>query len=178
MARFVRCPPVVFPLILAIGCGRAYVRNARPASDLSSYRKVILESVTVTSDEQHAGALRDNEEMTKFIREEVLAALRRDGRYQMIDSPAAADEGTLRLGIASHVHYGSRALRYVVGFGAGSGSVVSTLTGTTAGGEQKVRSQSESDLAMGAFGGSMKKVIRKNVTALLRNGSLLQRDED
>jgi hypothetical protein len=169
---------VAFVLVLAIGCGRAYVRNARPADDLSSYRKVAVESVTVTSVEQHAGALRDNEQMTAFVREEVITALRQDGRYQVIDSPELMDENTLKLRIDLNVRYGSRALRYLVGFGAGSGRVVSTLTATVASGEEKLRSLSESDLAMGAFGGSMKKVIRKNVRALLRNGTLLKTGED
>jgi hypothetical protein len=164
-------------LVLA-GCGRAHVRNATAADDLASYRKIFVEAVTVTSVEQHAGALRDNEEIAAFARAEIVDALRSDGRYEVIDSPDIVDDGTLRIRVESNVRYGSRALRYMVGFGAGSGRVVSTLTGTGAGGAEKVRSVSESDLAMGVFGGSMKKVVRKNVRVLLRSGALLRKAED
>lgn len=168
----------VLALIVALGCGRPHVRNLSAAADLPTYRRILVESVTVTSVEQHAGALKDNEQMAAVAREEAVVALRRDGRYQVIDAPDPSDQNTLRIRIDSNVRYGSRALRYMVGFGAGSGRVVSTLTGTVDGGEEKVRAVSESDLAVGAFGGNMRTVIRKNIRTLLRSSALLTKSED
>lgn len=176
-----RTPPVASLLLLVAvaGCGRAYVRTPPAATDLPRYRSVVLESVTVTSVEQHPAALRDNEEIAAYARQELLDALRRDGRYRVLDSPQEADAETLRLEVVSNVRYGSRALRYLVGFGAGSGRVESTLTGRgEPGGQEKLRAVSESDLAVGAFGGSMKKVVRKNIRALLRQSALLHAADD
>jgi len=51
-----------------------------------------------------------------------------------------------------------------VGFGAGAGSCIIRLTlkdSSTA--EVKYEVENESDLAIGAFGGSMEKLIKKNI---------------
>jgi hypothetical protein len=60
--------------------------------------------------------------------------------------------------------YGSRAMRYIVGFGAGSGSIVCNLKlKDISSGEIKLEMESHSKLSMGGLGGSMGAVIEANI---------------
>ena len=73
--------------------------------------------------------------------------------------------GTLAFKLDLDIRYGSRAAR---GFGAGKGTVNSTFEVIdSVSGEVKYRATGASDLAVGAFGGSMESVIEKNIDALL-----------
>ncbi len=98
-----------------------------------------------------------------MAKEELTKALKENGKYASIENSAPSKK-SLTLDSTINLVYGSRALRYWVGFGAGAGSCIIRLTlkdSSTA--EVKYEVENESDLAIGAFGGSMEKLIKKNI---------------
>ncbi len=162
---------ILFLVATLYGCGAAHVRTDVESSDLYDYDQAFISEVKVYSEEE---AAEDNEKLQTDMKEwEVFARgeledYLNESHYQLISQPPASNVKALILNLDIKMTYGSRALRYWVGFGAGKGGVDSVLTVTDSlTGEDKFRAVSDSDMAVGAFGGDMEKVLEKNVAALL-----------
>ena len=154
------------------GCGAAHVRKELQAFDLDRYEKVYISDVRVYSLEKSAkdnkALLAKIEEWKVFARKE-LESYVKDSRYELLKNPPTANESVLLADLDIKVAYGNKALRYWVGFGAGSGGVDSTLTVTDSRtGEKKFIAKGESDLSMGAFGGNMEAVLKSNIENLIK----------
>jgi len=90
-------------------------------------------------------------------------------KYKLILTELESNSnGTLSLKLDIDINYGNKALRYFVGYGAGKGTIHSDLKVIDkATGKIKFHADSKSELKIGAFGGDMKKVIKKNIDILL-----------
>lgn len=159
----IRITVILLFLIAIAGCGKAYIRTLQAPADLSGYKSIYMAPAKVSSKEQTPKALRLNAQWVAMAREEVTKGLEENGKYVISNSSAPSRE-SLILDTTINLVYGSRALRYWVGFGAGKGSCKVRLTlKDSSSGEVKYEVESESDLAIGAFGGSMDKLIQKNI---------------
>ena len=164
--------PMLLLLVLTLyGCGAAHVRTDMESTDLHQYENVFISEVRVYSEEDGA---EQNEKLQAemkgwevFARGE-LENYVNDSHYQLVSQAPASIDKALILDLEIKMTYGSRALRYWVGFGAGKGSVASVLMVTDSQtGEDKFRAAADSDMTMGAFGGDMEAVLKKNVRALV-----------
>jgi hypothetical protein len=177
-------------LLLLSACSSEPVRTETESQDIDRYRNAFVADVVVRSTEDSANARKENREVERFARAELRRVIE-ESRYRYLparptSTPAAAtaaepDTGgdapmsdelakTLAVSLDMHITWGSRALRYLVGFGAGKGRISSTLTVEDAAtGAVKYRSSKDSMLAMGLFGGSMEPVVRENIADLLAN---------
>lgn len=166
------CAPMLLMLVLTLyGCGTAQVRTDTASADIHQYEKVFISVVDVDSREESAEenvALQAKMDEWEIFARGELEGYVNDSHYQLLTESPAADEKTLIMTLDINIVYGSRAKRYLVGFGAGKGSVDSVLTvSDSQTGEQKFRAVAESDLAMGVFGGDMEEVLKKNVRELV-----------
>jgi len=186
-------PRISIILIAAIvamltACSSGPVRTETQADDLNRYRNAYIADVVVRSTENSANAQAENREVEQFARAE-LQRIIEASRYRYLParptSTAVTDAGkelgadngapvsdelakTLAVSLSMDITWGNRALRYLVGFGAGHGRISSTLTvkdGAT--GAVKYRASKDSALAMGLFGGSMEPIVRENIAGLL-----------
>lgn len=166
-----------FPLTLLLlaatlnGCGVAHVRTEVESSDLHEYDKMFISEVDVHSQEV---AAQDNAELQdKMVEWEAFSRAELEGyvndsHYQLMSEPPTGTEKALVAILDIDLVYGSRAARYWGGFGAGKGSVDSVLTVIDSQtGEKKFEAVAESDMAMGAFGGDMGAVLKKNIQDLV-----------
>lgn len=152
-------------LSLLQSCGSAHVKPNIVSGDLNEYATASISSINIESREQNGDSLEMNRAMEAYAREK-LGLLISENLY--IEQTAAAVDGHLEFNLEMDIVYGSRAARYWVGFGAGKGTVRSSFTVVDSKTKQvKYSSTGESDLAMGAFGGSMEAVIKKNIDKLL-----------
>ncbi len=171
-------------------CSSGPVTTETRADDLSRYRNAYIADVAVRSTETSANAQEENRKVEQFARAE-LQRIIEASRYRYLPArPASAavaeageqlgadnDNGgpvtdelarTLAVSLSMDITWGNRALRYLVGFGAGQGRISSTLTVKDAAtGAVKYRSSKDSMLAMGLFGGSMEPIVRENIAGLL-----------
>lgn len=175
---------VLAALLLLSGCSSGPVRTQTQAADLERYRNVMIADVDVWSNESDPDIEKDNRDVEQFARQE-LQRIVEQSRYRYLssrpvatsdgaDAPVAVDAAvedsgaTLAVTLDMNIDWGSRALRYFVGFGAGKGTIQSTLTVKDAGsGVVKYQSSKESTLSMGVFGGSMESVVHDNIAGLL-----------
>jgi hypothetical protein len=153
------------------GCGKVHVRKEVESSDLDLYKKVYITDVRVYSEEKSA---QTNQELQSKIQEWKVFARNemesyvKGSRYELMSTPPTEKEKVLLVDLDIKIAYGNKALRYWVGFGAGSGGVDSKLTVTdNRSGEKKFVAVGESDLSIGAFGGNMEEVIRSNIKNLI-----------
>ena len=168
-------------LLLLSACSSGPVKTQTEAEDLDRYRNAYVADVVVRSTESTANAQKENREVEQFARAE-LKRIIEESRYRYLPArPASASsraegdaralselDDTLAVSLDMNITWGNRAVRYLVGFGAGKGRISSTLTvkdATT--GAVKYRSSKDSMLAMGLFGGSMEPVVRENIAGLL-----------
>lgn len=187
-----RCPIFLAAVLLLLlsACSSSPVRTQTQADDLGRYRNAYIADVIVRSTEDSANARKENREVEQFARFE-LQRIIEESQYRYLAqrpaSPVAEMDGagdaadaevaapisdelakTLAVTLDMRITWGSRALRYMVGFGAGKGRISSTLTvKDAASGEVKYRSSKDSMIAMGLFGGSMEAVVRQNIADLL-----------
>jgi hypothetical protein len=188
-------PRISMILIAAIvamltACSSGPVRTETRADDLNRYRNAYIADVVVRSTENSANAQEENRKVEEFARAE-LQRIIEASRYRYLParpaSTAAAEAGeqsgahndnggsvtdelarTLAVSLSMDITWGNRALRYLVGFGAGQGRISSALTVKDAAtGAVKYRSSKDSMLAMGLFGGSMEPIVRENIAGLL-----------
>ncbi|MBL0059033.1 MAG: DUF4410 domain-containing protein [Elusimicrobia bacterium] len=153
------------------GCGKVHVRKAVWSSDLHLYDKVYITDVKVYSEEESAKGNKDLlakiEEWKTYARSEMESYVK-NSRYQLLLTPPTEKDRVLLVKLDIKVTYGNKALRYWVGFGAGSGGVDSRLTVTDSRtGEKKFEVTGDSDLSVGAFGGNMEAVLKSNIKSLI-----------
>lgn len=152
-----------------LGCGAAHVRpqeNPNQTVAASAY----VGRVTVTSQEAAAKTnpelLQKMRDWEAFARSHLQEGLATRG-YQVVTEAPTQSSATLTWNLDVDVQYGSRAKRYWVGFGAGKGHVRSTIVAADGANQEKFRSGADSDLAIGAFGGDIGRVLRSNIDKLV-----------
>ncbi len=148
-------------------CGGVHSVVSTPPSGIDGIRMVTIAPVEVESKEQNANALALNAKWKDMARYELRSML---ADKQISTSPDSQETVVCHI----RVVYGNRALRYWVGFGAGSGSLTVTIELKDQNGNVQYATQSKADLAMGAYGGDMSNVARKTIrTAVREFGSKL-----
>ena len=153
--------------MLLCGCGAAHIKKITDAYNLGNYKNIYVADVSVNSTEQKEDLVALNESFSKDAKEEIIRTLEKKTNYLLIDKPDQNVNQTLIIETEIKIAYGNRALRYFVGFGAGKGSVVSTLrVKDNVSGGIKLELVSESDLAVGIFGGDMRQVVKENIKKL------------
>src|SRR5262245_12835032 len=160
---------VVIVAMTAVGCGAPHLRpqvNAATELPASAY----IGRVTVSSQEE---AAKSNMELQAKMgaweteaRSRLLQALTTKGYHVVTDAPAQGST-TLIWNLDVEVQYGNRAMRYLVGFGAGKGSVHSTLVVDDDAKSERYSAGVDSDLDIGAFGGDIGQVLHANLDKLL-----------
>lgn len=157
--------------VLLYGCGVAHIKPGVQSPDLGNYNGIAVNDVKVYSLEPAAkgnAALQEKLKNWQSYSSEQLSNYVATSSFQR-----AADgqqESTLLLDLDVNVQYGNRALRWAVGFGAGKGGVLSTLTAKDARtGEIKFEAQADSDLSGGGAGGDIGAVLRKNIQTLIEH---------
>ena len=155
---------VIVLCIILQACGTAHINQGLRSEDISQYANAFVE-VEVRSTEQKDDAIEMNRKMEEYATRKLSELIQ--NTHKLVD-PGDRGLETLAFKIGLDIRYGSRAARYWAGFGAGKGSVNSTFEVVDSDtGEVKYRATGESDLAVGAFGGSMQSVISKNIDALV-----------
>ena len=146
-------------------CGTAHIQPTAYSNDLDQYDTAYISSINIQSREQNGDSLEMNKKMEQYAQKK-LGELFSENRYQQVDGPGEA--ASLAFNLKLDIIYGSRAARYWGGFGAGKGSVNSTIEVVDSKTQEvKFSSSGASDLSMGAFGGSMEAVIKQNIELLL-----------
>lgn len=153
--------PLLMVVLLTTACGGIQTRVlSDPAGDLRAQPVTVLDS-DVTSKEQYPNALEENKRW-KAISERKLAALMSRKRI------ATGPDANRTVQAVLKVTYGNRALRYWVGFGAGSGHISVTISMRDAAGNTLYSVESAGKLSVGAFGGSMESVIESAIDAAIK----------
>lgn len=146
-------------------CGGVHSVVSRQPTGIDGIRAVAIAPVEVVSKEQNANALALNAQWKKSCEEELQSLFAGKKISVSSDSPAT-------VACRINVVYGNKALRYWVGFGAGSGGLTVTIELKDRGGNVQYATESRADLAVGAFGGNMSEVARKAIqTAVKEFGS-------
>ena len=157
---------ILFGLVLS-ACGGVHSVVLKQPSGIDGIKAVTLIPVEVTSKEQNADAQSLNAQWKKMAEEE-LQSLFASKKI----STSSNSQATVVCRI--NVVYGNRALRYWVGFGAGSGSLTVVIELKDKNGNVQYATESKADLAVGALGGDMSDVARKAIqTAVKEFGSKL-----
>lgn len=159
-------------LILS-ACGTAHIRTETHKNDLHDYEKIYINKVDIHSQEKSAES---NDKLQSsmikwelFARKELENYVERS-KYSLAKSLDDKPASTLVVDLDIDLVYGNRAARYFGGFGAGKGSVDSVLTAIDPITDDiKFHAIAESDLSMGAFGGSMQKVLKNNIKKLIQH---------
>lgn len=150
-----------FLAVLIIGfllsaCGGVHNTVSRQPDAVGVIKTVTILPIEATSKEQNADALALNAEWQAMAETELKTLL--NNRKISVTSDAQTS-----ISCRINTVYGSRALRYWVGFGAGKGSLEITIELKDSSGVVKYATVTKADLAIGAFGGSMSKVARKAI---------------
>ncbi|KPQ22660.1 MULTISPECIES: DUF4410 domain-containing protein [unclassified Halomonas] len=165
MMRYLLIAVVV---LLVSGCGSAQVRTDQAAAPLDRYTQFHVDNVDVSSTEKGEKFATLNEEFDEYATSRLLGVIKEAGRFQLATDEQVSEVSTIVAEANIDVTYGSRAKRYWVGFGAGKGTVRSTLVLRDAVSEETLlQLSSDSDLTVGAFGGSMDATIRDNIDELM-----------
>ena len=153
------------------GCGVAHVKTDVQSQDLREYDNIFIRNVEVYSNEAAASNNLPLQEKLKswelFSRNELESYVDKS-QYKLVKSLENTSGKTLIVDLDVNVQYGNRALRWVVGFGAGQGGVDSILTIRDADtGEVKFQAEANSDLSMGGAGGDIGDVLKENIKTLV-----------
>lgn len=173
MRKVIKMPYLIMTLMISslLGCGAAHIRTETETVNLDRYTNVAINEVKISSVDK---ASEDNVELQKkldswkkFARAE-LESYAESSKFNLVEASDSYTVNTLVIDLEISVQYGSRALRYFAGFGAGQGGVESTITirdSNTS--EVKYQSNAKSDLSVGAFGGDIGGVLKKNIKTLV-----------
>ena len=154
---------VTFIVTFVSGCGQPHVRTIKELMDTSNYSNIYVANAEVSSKEQTDVAKGLNQKFSKFATDEMVRALKQKSAYAVVGNISPAPK-TLVAETTIDIAYGSRALRYWVGFGAGSGSItVNTKLKDSLSSEIKLEMETRGNLSVGAFGGSMEAVIMDSI---------------
>ena len=166
-------------IAMLCGCGVAHVKTDVQSQDLKEYDNILIRNIEVYSNETAAINNLPLQEKLKnwenFSRKELEGYVNRS-QYKLVKSLENASGKTLIVDLDVNVQYGNRALRWVVGFGAGKGGVDSILTISDAKtGEVKLQAEANSDLSMGGAGGDIDDVLKENIKTLIEQLKTLKR---
>jgi hypothetical protein len=154
-------------VLLLQACGAPHIRPAVMTDDIGQYAEAYIANVEVTSVEQNIDSLEANKRTKDYATQNLEKVIKAAG-YKLVAVSTAPAKGVLAFNLNFRVVYGSRSARYWGGFGAGKGSVNSTLEiRDSLTKEIKYSVQGASDLSVGGFGGSMEDTIRENADRLL-----------
>lgn len=153
----------VLAIALISACATTNQTSFLSSNDVKLYHLVHVSELSISSDQSTDGVNEANERIKSFYKEEMSKAISANKKSALpssfADSPP--DEKILVVDSSLDVDYGSRALRYWVGFGAGKGNATLTLTARDKGtGEEKYNDVRTVELLMGEFGGSFEKMIK------------------
>lgn len=149
--------------MILFGCGTPHTVTMRDPEDLSGYDKLYVAEIDISSAEESEEAVAANARYAQFTSEAIRSALAQKPRYSVVDL-AGPTLNTLCIETTIRVVYGSRAARWVLGFGAGEGTIdISMRLVDPATNKIKMDLHSSSELSVGAFGGSMDSVIEASI---------------
>lgn len=138
--------------IFLSGCGVSHMRIVKQSASMAKPQEVSLVRVEVVSDRQGV----DKEDLStaweKLAVDELQSLL-----AQKLVKVRAGAHPTIVCRI--NVKFGNKALRYWVGFGAGTGSVDVVVEMKDANGQVIYATAAKANLSIGAFGGSMTAVV-------------------
>ena len=148
-------------------CGGVHNVVTKQPSGIDRIMAATIAPVEVVSKEQNADALSLNAQWKKMAEDELQSLF---VSKKIAFSPESQATVVCRISVV----YGNRALRYWVGFGAGSGSITVALELKDKNGDVQYATESKAHLAVGSFGGDMSDVARKAIqTAVNEFGSKL-----
>lgn len=158
---------LLFLASVIVACGHAHAVVHVPAANPASFKQVQIGTVSVVSIDKNAA---QNAELQEKVRawnalaDQQLRQTLMATNAQIVETSAA---GAPIVSLTSEVEYGNRALRWI-GYGAGKGGVSSRLVAKDGSGATLFEASAKSDLAIGAAGGSIDKVFRKNLDELFQ----------
>lgn len=148
-------------LALAVGlsaCGRTHTKIVQQPENISpvNLQEVTLAPVQVTSKEDDTESRSMNEQWAKMAKDKLESLL---VNKKIAEKSGANATIVCRIDLT----YGSRALRYWVGMGAGTGRVDITIELRNTTGEVRYATNSRANLGIGVFGGDMSQVIENAI---------------
>jgi len=143
-------------------CGNVQSTLVSGPSNLSTNKQITLPPVQVTSVEQDADSLALNEKWKQLAAAEIQSMMSSKGF-------AVTPAGETAVSCQIDITYGSRALRYFVGFGAGAGHIQIHLALTDRTGATHYETKTEADLAIGGFGGDMSAVVQDAIHGAVKD---------
>ena len=146
--------------IMVAACGGIQSKVIANNGSAANAKALELAPIQVSSREQTADAQNYNREWEKLAQEELQGMMQDKGITNSTNG-----EGSIECKIK--IVYGNKALRYFVGYGAGSGSVEVTLALRDNAGNVQYATTTNSKLAMGAWGGDMKATAQKTIQAAI-----------
>ncbi len=150
-------------IALISSCATAKQVKLSSSDDLGSYKFVQISELTVSPDQTDAGENEANERIKEFYKEELSTAVISANKH-LIDSSLQdlnSENKMLIVDGSISVNYGSRALRYWLGFVAGKGSATVTITANDRDtGQEKYNDVRTVELSGGKFGGSFEKLLK------------------
>lgn len=149
---------VIMIAAMISACGGIHSQVVTKPENVAVFKQLTVLPVQVTSKEQNADALALNEEWKRFTEGELQSLLTRK-------NISASSNGDADVACNIDIKYGNRALRYFVGFGAGAGQIAILIELKDKTGNVRYRTRTDSDLAMGGFGGDMSQVVRNAIRA-------------
>lgn len=161
--RFIKLSGVLLVIAIFSACASTKQASFSSSDDIKFYRLVQISELSITSDESSEGANEANERIKAFYKESLSKAVSSNNKSIVPPSPATSpsDEKTLVVDGRLDIHYGSRNLRYWVGFGAGKAYATLTLTAKDRDtGKEQFNDVKTVELVMGKFGGSFEEMIK------------------
>jgi len=156
---------VATALVLVLGaCGHTHTDVLKqPQSEAPvSVQSATIAPVEVKSREDDADSLALNQQWAKAATEELQKLM---AEKRIAERDAAGASIVCQIAVV----YGSRALRYFVGFGAGAGSVSIDIELKDAQGATLYAAKSTADLKVGLFGGDMSQISRDAIAKAVRD---------
>jgi len=156
-----RIASIVVSLLVTLalsGCGNVHTETIKPSEIAQPPREVVLAPVQVTSVEQDADVITMDAQWSKMATEQLQTML---AGKKIAISPDAPATVLCRI----QVRYGNRAMRYLVGFGAGRGNIDVSIGLQDKDGKTLFTTDSKAHLAVGLFGGDMPGVVSDAIQA-------------
>jgi hypothetical protein len=155
--------PLLIPLLVASCGSRSFIVQQKPSKPFSSYGQVVVEPFTVDGIEklgltEKGQALEAAGMMTQYLKE------RLEGKKWFKEG---GDQVLTIRGVLVGFDPGSQAMRYWVGFGAGSGEVIADTTFLEANQGAVARGAAKGTVSGGWFGGSTSSACDRVAKAII-----------
>ncbi|MGH8032433.1 MAG: DUF4410 domain-containing protein [Luteimonas sp.] len=144
--------------IVLSACGGVRHTVTTPPGEAFDAKQVTLLPTEVSSKEQTPEALSLNAQWREMATKQLQSLL---AARHITTSAGSQTQVACKI----EVTYGSRAKRYLLGFGAGAGHVRTTIEIREPDGKVRYSASSDADLAIGLFGGDMSNVVEKTIKA-------------